>query len=51
MSEFLRRLVLEHRPILIGLGALVLAALDLTDPALLTGVGVILVTLASEAEA
>ena len=57
MTDVLRGLVAAHRPLWVGrplwagLGVLVLAALDLADPALLTGVGVLVLTLASETEA
>lgn len=51
MSELVRRVFLENRPLWVGLGVLVLAALDLADPALLTGVGVLVAALAGEGEA
>jgi len=51
MGEFLHRLILDNRSLLGGLGMLVLAALDLADPALLTGLGVLIAALASEIEA
>jgi hypothetical protein len=51
MSDFLRRLIVENRPLWVGLGVLVLAALDLADPALLAGVGVLVAALAGEGEA
>jgi hypothetical protein len=51
MSELVRRLALEYRPLWVGLGILALAALDLADPALVTGLGVLIVSLAGEGEA
>ena len=51
MSELVRRVFLEYRPLWAGLGILVLAALDLADPALLTGVGVLVLSLVGEGEA
>ena len=51
MREFVHHLLVEYRPLWVGLGVLVLAALDLADPALLTGVGVLVMTLTGEFEA
>jgi hypothetical protein len=51
MSEFARRAIVEYRPLWVGLGVLVLAALDLADPALLTGVGVLMAAIVGEGEA